>query len=136
MDQAGRVLGEHQGLASYTIGQRKGLGVAAREPLHVLRLDAARNTLVVGPAAALERDKFTLHQTTYPSGEELRAPFDAAIKVRYKAAPVPGVVTPLPDGRAAVMLSLPQRAITAGQAAVFYGGADGDEVIGGGLIED
>ena len=136
MDQEGHMLGEHQGLAAYTIGQRKGLGVSAREPLHVLRLDAARNTLVVGPAAALERAAFTVRQTTYPSGEEPRGPFDAQIKVRYKAAPVPAVVTPLPGSRATVTLSQPQRAITPGQAAVFYGGPDGDEVLGGGLIED
>src|SRR5258708_33697651 len=96
VDQGGQVLGEHQGLAAYTIGQRKGLGVMAREPLHVLRLDAARNTLVVGPAAALERDTFTLRQTTYPSGEAPCGPFAAQINVRSKPPPSPASPTPLP----------------------------------------
>ncbi|MGH2514739.1 MAG: tRNA 2-thiouridine(34) synthase MnmA, partial [Ktedonobacterales bacterium] len=66
LDTSGARVGEHAGLAYYTVGQRKGLGVASREPLHVLQLDAARNALVVGPAAALERDTFTVRQTTYP----------------------------------------------------------------------
>lgn len=136
LDAAGRRLGEHQGLAYYTVGQRKGLGLSAREPLHVLRLDAARNALVVGPAAGLERAAFTLRQMTFPAGEAPATPFAAAVKIRYKAEPRPGVVTPLPDGRAAVRLAAPQRAITPGQAAVFYGGATGDEVLGGGLIDE
>jgi tRNA-specific 2-thiouridylase len=135
LDTSGRQLGEHQGLAYYTIGQRKGLGVSAREPLHVLHLDAARNAVVVGPAEALERHTFTVTQTTYTSGDEPDAPFEAEVKVRYKAQPQPATVTPLPGGRAEIRLSQPQRAITPGQAAVFYGGATGDEVLGGGIIE-
>ena len=135
LDTSGARVGEHAGLAYYTVGQRKGLGVASREPLHVLQLDPARNALVVGPAAALERDTFTVRQTTYPSGRVPEVPFAAQVKVRYKAALVPATVTPLPEGRALVRLEQPQRAITPGQAAVFYGGATGDEVLGGGLIE-
>jgi tRNA-specific 2-thiouridylase len=135
LDQEGRQLGAHQGLAAYTIGQRKGLGISAREPLHVLRLDPERNAVIVGPAAALECETFTVRATTFPSGETPTEPFAAQIKVRYKAAPVPGTVTPLPEGRAEVQLREPQRAVTPGQAAVFYGGATGDEVLGGGLIE-
>jgi tRNA-specific 2-thiouridylase len=133
MDEGGRVLGEHTGLSSYTVGQRKGLGVTAREPLHVLRLDAARNAVVVGLAAALERETFSVRQTTYTTGEEPDGPFAAQVKVRYKAAPVPAQVTPLPDGRAEVRLAQPQRAVTPAQAAVFY---DGETVLGGGLIEE
>jgi tRNA-specific 2-thiouridylase len=136
LDESGRQLGEHQGLAYYTIGQRKGLGVSAREPLHVLRMDAASNALIVGGAAHLERSEFTVWQTTYPSGIVPTEPFEAEVKVRYKATPVPALVTPLTDGRASITLRQPQRAITPGQAAVFYGGADGDEVLGGGLIEE
>ena len=134
-DEAGSRLGEHQGLAYYTIGQRKGLGVSAREPLHVLRLDAARNAVVVGPAAALDRHKFTVKDTTFTSDETPSGPFAAAVKVRYKALAVPALVTPRPGGHAEVRLEEPQRAVTPGQAAVFYGGTDADEVLGGGLIE-
>jgi tRNA-uridine 2-sulfurtransferase len=135
VDEAGTRLGMHEGLAYYTIGQRKGLGVSAREPLHVLKLDAARNAVVVGPAVALDRRKFTVRETTWPSGVAPTEPTEVMVKVRYKATPAPGVVTPLPDGRASVALAEPLRAITPGQAAVFYTGEDGDEVLGGGLIE-
>ncbi len=135
LDQSGSVLGEHAGLAEYTVGQRKGLGVTAREPLHVLRLDPTRNAVVVGPAAALERDSFDVCQTTFTSGIQPCEPFAAKVKVRYKATPQPALVTPLADGRAEVRLEQPQRSVTPAQAAVFYGGAEGDEVLGGGLIE-
>ncbi len=134
-DEQGHQMGMHQGLAYYTIGQRKGLGVSAREPLHVLQLDATRNALIVGPAAALERRAFAVRQTTFTSGDVPTQPFEARVKVRYKASALPATVTPLPEGRAEVSLAAPQRAITPGQAAVFYGGATGDEVLGGGLIE-
>ncbi len=135
VNEAGAQLGTHEGLAYYTIGQRKGLGVSAREPLHVLKLDAARNAVVVGPAAALDRREFTVRETTWPSGVAPIEPVEVMVKVRYKATPAPGVVTPLPGGRASVALHEPLRAITPSQAAVFYAGEDGDEVLGGGLIE-
>ena len=135
LDLAGRQVGAHSGLANFTVGQRKGLGISAHEPLHVLRLDSARNAVIVGPAAALERDCFTVHQTTWTRDTPPDGPVRVAIKVRYKAEPVRGLVTPLPDGRAEVALEQPIRAVTPGQAAVFYGGADGDEALGGGLIE-
>lgn len=135
LDAAGKQVGEHQGLAYYTIGQRKGLGVAAREPLHVLRLDPSQNAVVVGSAADLARDTFSVHQTTWTSDAAPSAPFAAQVKLRYKAPLVDATVTPLPAGRAEVRLAAPARAITPGQAAVFYGGLDGDEALGGGLIE-
>jgi tRNA-specific 2-thiouridylase len=135
LDESGRQLGQHQGLAHYTVGQRKGLGISAREPLHVLRLDADRNAVIVGLAQTLERSEFTVRATTWTSGEAPTEPFAGRIKVRYKASLVAGMVTPLAEGRAAIALDEPQRAITPGQAAVLYGGATGDEVLGGGLIE-
>jgi tRNA-uridine 2-sulfurtransferase len=134
INEDGSQLGEHGGLAYYTIGQRKGLGIAARQPLHVLRLDPDRNALVVGPAARLERDRFEVHETTFSSGHAPEGSFEAQVKVRYKAVPVPATVTPLPGGCARIALGTPQRAITPGQAAVFYGGEQDDEVLGGGLI--
>jgi tRNA-specific 2-thiouridylase len=134
-DHTGRQVGEHRGLAYYTVGQRKGLGIAAAEPLHVLRIDAARNALIVGPEHQLYRSVFTVRDVTFTGGEAPREPFDAWVRVRYKAPERPAWVTPLPDGRARVELAEPQRAITPGQAAVFYGGETGDEVLGGGIIE-
>ena len=136
LDTTGKRLGEHQGLAYYTIGQRKGLGVAAREPLHVLQLDSAANALVVGPGSALDHDTFAVKQTTFTSGIVPTEPFEARVKIRYKAAPVPATVTPLPGARAEVRLAEPQRAVTPGQAAVFYGGDGWETVLGGGLIEN
>ncbi|HKV83088.1 MAG TPA: tRNA 2-thiouridine(34) synthase MnmA [Ktedonobacterales bacterium] len=135
VDTTGVRLGEHQGLAYYTVGQRKGLGVSARQPLHVLRLDAATNAVVVGSASELDRVEFYVGSLTFTSDETPSKPFSAQVKVRYKATPQAATITPLADGRARVCLDSPQRAITPGQAAVFYGGADGNEVLGGGLIE-
>lgn len=133
---SGERLGEHHGLADYTIGQRKGLGVSTREPLHVLRLDSDRNAVIVGPARDLDRDTFELRETTFTSGDVPAEPFEALVKVRYKAPLVAATVVPQPGGRATVRLTQAARAITPGQAAVFYGGSEGDEVVGGGLIAD
>jgi tRNA-specific 2-thiouridylase len=135
-DQAGKQLGRHRGLAFYTIGQRKGLGLSSPEPLHVLKIDAEQNALIVGPASALEQSSFTVGKMHYLSGEVPAEPFEAAVRVRYKAAELPALVTPIDGGeRAQVTLRRPQRAITPGQAAVFYGGEDGDEVLCGGIIQ-
>jgi tRNA-specific 2-thiouridylase len=133
-NQEGQILGRHRGLAYYTIGQRKGLGLTSREPLHVLKIDAERNALVVGPASALEQREFTVGNMHYLSGATPTEPFTAKVRVRYKATEQPALVTPLPDNRAHVALVNPQRAITPGQAAVFYGGEDGAEVLCGGII--
>jgi tRNA-specific 2-thiouridylase len=129
------MLGRHRGLAYYTIGQRKGLGITSREPLHVLKIDAEHNALVVGPGAALQKQEFTVGKMHYLSGEIPTTPFEAKVRVRYKAPEEPALVTPLTDNRAHITLVNPQRAITPGQAAVFYGGEDGDEVLCGGIIE-
>ncbi len=134
-DQQGNTLGRHRGLAYYTIGQRKGLGITAHEPLHVLSIDATRNAIVVGPASALYQSEFTVGKMHFLSGDAPTEPFDALVRVRYKASEEPARVTPLEGGRVHVALEHAQRAITPGQAAVFYGGEDGDEVLCGGIIE-
>src|SRR5216683_2139116 len=134
-NQDGKVLGRHRGLAYYTIGQRKGLDLTSPEPLHVLKIDAQQNALVVGPALALEQASFTVGKMHYVSGEIPTEPFEAAVRVRYKAIEQPALVTPLEWKRAQVTLLYPQRAITPGQGAVLYGGDNGDEVLCGGLIE-
>jgi tRNA-specific 2-thiouridylase len=134
-NQDGQELGRHRGLAYYTIGQRKGLGLTSTEPLHVLSIDAERNALVVGPASALEKTGFTVGKMHYVSGETPTEPFRAKVRIRYKAPEQEAEVTPLPGNRVHVELLRPQRAITPGQAAVFYGGEEGDEVLCGGIIE-
>jgi len=134
-DQQGKQLGRHRGLAYYTIGQRKGLGVTSPEPLHVLKIDARQNALIVGPAAALQQSEFFVRNMHYSSGDIPAEPFEARVRIRYKAPEQPALITPLANNRAQVSLVHPQRAITPGQAAVLYGGEDGDEVLGGGIIE-
>jgi tRNA-specific 2-thiouridylase len=128
------VLGRHRGLAYYTIGQRKGLGITSREPLHVIKIDPARNALIVGQASDLDRQEFTVGNMHYLSGEIPSAPLEVKVRVRYKALEQSALLTPLEGKRAHVRLLYPQRAITPGQAAVFYGGEDGDEVLCGGII--
>jgi len=135
LDPGGKSLGRHRGLAYYTIGQRKGLGITSPEPLHVIKIDAEQNALIVGPAEALEKTNCTAGKMRYISGEIPTEPFKAMVRIRYKAPEQEALVTPLEGNRVQVTFSHPQRAITPGQAAVFYGGEEGDEVLCGGLIE-
>jgi tRNA-specific 2-thiouridylase len=134
-DQQGNTLGRHRGLAYYTIGQRKGLGITSRDPLHVLTIDAERNALVVGPAEALGKQEFVVGKLNFPRGEAPTEPFEAMVRIRYKAPEQLAYVTPLEQDRVHVKLAQPQRAITPGQAAVFYGGENSEEVLCGGIIE-
>jgi tRNA-specific 2-thiouridylase len=132
----GKVLGEHNGLPNYTIGQRKGLalrpGSAQAAPLYVLGKDAARNTLIVGAAEELGTRELLAVNVNWTGGEIPSAPFRAMVKSRYTAREAPGEVTPLENGtKVAVRFDSPQRDITPGQAAVFY---NGDVVTGGGVI--
>ena len=134
-DLSGKSLGRHRGLAYYTIGQRKGLGITSLEPLHVLKIDSEQNALIVGPAKELEKTSCTVAKMHCISGETPSEPFKALARIRYKAPEQEAVVTLLDGQCAHVTFSRPQRAITPGQAAVFYGGEDGDEVLCGGIIE-
>lgn len=132
LDTAGRALGEHRGLPYYTIGQRKGLGIAAPQPLYVLALEPSRNTLIVGTAEELGRRRLTASQATYVSGSPPPGPSRITAKIRYKAKEVAATLTPLPEGRAHVHFDEPLRDVTPGQGVVFY---QGDLVLGGGIIE-
>jgi tRNA-specific 2-thiouridylase len=133
VDGDGLVLGEHDGVHRYTIGQRRGLGIAAATPRYVTGIDAARAEVTVGEEAALYRDALDVEDLTW-AGPLPTEPVRAAVQLRHRHAPRAATLTPDGEGRVAVRLDAPERAVTPGQAAVFYGGAGGDEVMGGGFI--
>ena len=128
----GKVLAEHSGLPNYTIGQRKGLGIASPVPLYVLGKNAATNQVVVGTQEELGSSELTARDVNWVSGEAPTEPFRAEVKIRYTANEAAAWVTPINSGeQAQVQIDAPQRDVTAGQAAVFY---QGDAMIGGGII--
>lgn len=131
VDTQGRVLGHHDGIEFFTIGQRKGLHLSHPTPLYVIELDAANNRVIVGGEALLEKDEFTIDRCNWIPFENPPESFEALTKIRYNHPGTMATVTPLPEGRAQVKLSIPQRAITPGQACVFY---QDDLVVGGGWI--
>ena len=128
----GTVLGEHQGLALHTVGQRRGLGVTTGQPLFVTELVADSNTVVVGPAERLLKQTCTVEDAAWIDGALPTAPVRGLARIRYRAAEVPCTVTPgAGAGELCVAFDQPQRAITPGQALVVY---DGEYVLGGGTI--
>jgi len=130
--QDGMVVGEHSGLPFYTIGQRKGIGIAASEALYVIGTAPERNALIVGTAAELGSDRLRAIRVNWVSGSPPASPLRAQVKIRYKAAPAWATVTPLEGNQAEVAFENRMRDITPGQAAVFYA----DEVcLGGGIIQ-
>lgn len=131
LNRQGLQLGEHQGLAFFTIGQRKGLGLSSPEPLYVLEKDAARNALVVGTREELGKSELDAGPFHWVSGREPSAPFRADVKIRYKAREVSAEICPLEDGQVHMVFDKPLRDITPGQAAVIY---QEGECLGGGKI--
>ena len=131
VDIKGNVLGRHKGIVCYTIGQRKGLGISASNPLYVLRIDVENNRVVLGS----NEDLFT--RTAFVEDVNWIVPpvsgrdVQCKAKVRYRMQEKPCTVMPLGEGRCRLVFDEPQRAITPGQSAVFY---DGDVVLGGGII--
>ncbi|MBO8128500.1 MAG: tRNA 2-thiouridine(34) synthase MnmA [Peptococcaceae bacterium] len=132
VDTEGKVLGEHSGVHHYTIGQRRGLGLALGRPVYVVALDPAENTVVVGDKEDLQVSTFTTTENNFILFDRLTGPAEVEVKIRYTTPAVKGIIAPLEDGRVLVRLSDPQMAVTPGQAAVFY---RGDLVVGGGTIE-
>ena len=128
----GTVLGQHTGLPFYTIGQRKGIGLAAAEPLYVIGTQPETNTLIVGGADELGSDRLAAARVNWVSGAPPGAPIRAQVKIRYKAAPAWASITPLPNQRVEVAIEQRLRDITPGQAAVFY---DSEICLGGGIIQ-
>jgi tRNA-uridine 2-sulfurtransferase len=127
----GEVVGRHNGVHEFTIGQRKGLGFAVGKPLYVLSIDQKQNRVVVGDDSTLRTTAFEIDDVNWVSCEKPAALLHASVKIRHKHEPAPAVIEPLDSHRVRVTFDAPQRAITPGQAAVFY---DGDRVLGGGWI--
>jgi tRNA-specific 2-thiouridylase len=127
----GRMLGRHDGIHRYTVGQRKGLRLSASEPLYVLAIEAGTRTLVVGDRSALDETGCHAVDVNWVGGRPPVAAVRAGVQIRHRHEPAPATIIPLDERRAAIAFDSPQRAVTPGQAAVFY---DGDEVLGGGWI--
>jgi tRNA-specific 2-thiouridylase len=132
VDADGKVLGQHQGIHHYTIGQRKGLGIAAAEPLYVIGLDAGRNRVIVGDRTCATQSECTVGRVNWVSISAPIAPIRASVQIRYRSPAVPVNVVPLDSERIKLVFDEPQFSITPGQAAVLY---NGDVVLGGGIIE-
>lgn len=131
VDREGNVLGAHKGVLNYTIGQRKGLGIASREPLYVVAIDADRNEVVLGPEDDSYASEAAAVRPAFVAGVPPAGEFRATAKIRYRHPGAPATVTCVP-GRILVRFDAPQRSVTPGQALVLY---DGTEVLGGGWIE-
>lgn len=133
VDRQGRVLGRHKGLPCYTTGQRKGLGVSAGRHVYVVSKNAAENTILLGDEADLYTRTLTACRVNWIRGEAPQGALRCTAKTRYSQTEADATAEALPDGRLRLTFDAPQRAVTAGQAVVLY---DGEEVLGGGTIEE
>jgi tRNA-uridine 2-sulfurtransferase len=132
VDTQGNILGEHDGSHHYTIGQRKGLGVAAANPLYVVAINAGKNEVIVGDRSETQAQECTVDQINWISIAPATSPIRAEVQIRYRSLPAIATIIPLEGDRARIVFDEPQFSITSGQAAVFY---SGDLLLGGGLIE-
>lgn len=132
LDEKGQVLGQHRGIACYTVGQRKGLGLALGIPVYVVDIDVERNAVIVGPEASLYSKGLLARNNNFILIEELTEPTEVTVKIRYRSQAVPATVQPSEEG-VEVFFEQPQKAVTPGQAVVYY---QGDLVLGGGIIEN
>lgn len=132
VDRSGRKLGSHDGIHNYTVGQRRGLGIAWPEPLYVTAIEKESSRVVVGPRPELEVGGLLAAQTTW-TDRPLSGPFHGACRIRYRQKPVPCTAELGEDGVLKVQFAEPQQAVTPGQAVVLY---DGDRVVGGGWITE
>ena len=131
VNTAGETVGTHSGIHRYTIGQRRGLGIAHEKPLYVLQIERAKNRIIVGEADELESIELIAKGVNWVAFDEPRQPIRADVKIRYRHEPAPATIYALPDSRARIVFDEPQRALTPGQTTIFY---HGDEVAGGGWI--
>jgi tRNA-specific 2-thiouridylase len=133
IDQKGSVLGRHKGIPFYTIGQRRGLRLSKGKPLYVIGIDRKKNALIVGEEREVYGDTFTANAVNWIDSREVTSCFSAQVKIRYNHPGSEAVITPKGNREVQVEFKTPQKAITPGQAAVFY---DGERVLGGGWIEE
>ena len=131
VDSRGKVLGEHKGLIHYTIGQRKGLSLSSDRPQYVIKKDLQSNTVALGDEAELYSERMTVKDINLISIETIEEPIKAAVKTRYSQKQATATLYPADNNQIIVRFNEPQRAVTSGQAAVFY---DGETIIGGGTI--
>ena len=137
VDTSGRVVGQHEGIHRYTVGQRRGIGIANEKPLYVISINSDRNRVTVGAAEELLSTEFTAAGVNWIAFDDPLGPTGPAeqvraeVRVRYRHTAAAATITPLPDARARIVFDEPQRAITPGQATVLY---RGDELVGGGWI--
>jgi len=132
LNPQGQLIGQHSGLALYTIGQRKGIGIPGPGPLYVLGKDLAQNALIVGNHDGLGKQSMMVSEVNWVAGKTPKLPFRSQVKIRYRSRETWGTVTPQQDTSAQVQFDEPVLAITPGQIAVFY---DSDVCLGGGIIQ-
>jgi tRNA-specific 2-thiouridylase len=132
VNKEGKVLNEHTGIHRYTIGQRRGLGIAHEKPLYVVQIERAKNRIIVGEKEDLFESEFTCKGVNWVAFDEPDEPVRAEVRIRYRHTPEPATIYALPDNRAKIVFDEPTSAITPGQTTVFY---NGEEVVGGGWIE-
>jgi tRNA-specific 2-thiouridylase len=133
IDQAGNILGSHKGIPFYTIGQRRGLRLAKGKPLYVIGIDRAKNAVIVGGAEEVYSDTFIAESINWIFPKEMTSPLTAQVKIRYNHPGSEAILSLRGRNEVEVKFKAPQKAITPGQAAVFY---DGDTVLGGGWIKE
>ncbi len=131
-NRQGNIIGEHRGIINYTIGQRRGIGIAASEPLYVIGIDAERNAVVVGSKDEIYRKELTAKEISWVAAEPPSRPIEVEAKIRYLHTAARASLSLIDDSRVKVTFEQPQMAVTPGQAIVFY---DGNTIMGGGIIE-
>jgi len=132
IDETGQPLGRHDGIAFYTPGQRRGLGIATGQRLYVQQVHPATNTVMLGPEASLRRQECTVSDLNIFVPHRLESPAEVHVKVRYATPPTPAILSPVTSSDIRIQFREPQRALSPGQSAVFY---EGDHVLGGGIIQ-
>jgi len=135
VDASGQVLGQHTGIHRYTVGQRRGLGISSEKPLYVTQIERAKNRVIVGDEEELACEEFTVRGVNWTASEAPTGEVRARVKVRYRHEPAAATIFPLDGERARIQFDEPQRAVTPGQAAIFYDLETAEEVLGGGWIE-
>lgn len=131
LDMQGRIVGQHKGIPFYTIGQRRGLGIALGEKVYVVGIDMQQNAVIIGPQEALFSSELISCDNNFVLIEKLEEPMQVQAQIRYNAQSVPAAITPLGNGKVHVRFETPQRAVTPGQAVVYY---QDDYLVGGGTI--